>query len=134
MVAGLRAFVGRQGAMKPAGRGRGRNNMGAVNASKGRDRQGPRLPKEQSATELFWGRRLGAGWRCGAGFRQVRVPSRLRAKIRAGELLAEAAERKERHSGHGDQKTGSQSATPKLKDLGINNAASAFASCGHATP
>jgi protein gp37 len=45
---------------------------------------------------------------------------RMRAERRAGELLIEMAERKERHSGRGDQKTGSQAATPKLKDLDIN--------------
>src|SRR5262245_6634698 len=44
---------------------------------------------------------------------------RIRAEIRAGELLAEMAERGERHQGHGDQKSGSQDATPKLADLGI---------------
>lgn len=44
---------------------------------------------------------------------------RMRAEIKAGEKLAEMAERKERHSAHGDQKTGSQAATPKLSDLGI---------------
>jgi N6-adenosine-specific RNA methylase IME4 len=44
---------------------------------------------------------------------------RLRAEIRAGELLAEMAERKERHRGRGDQKTGSQAATPKLADFGV---------------
>jgi hypothetical protein len=36
---------------------------------------------------------------------------RLRAELRAGELLAEMAERNERHRGRGDQKTGSQAAT-----------------------
>jgi N6-adenosine-specific RNA methylase IME4 len=45
---------------------------------------------------------------------------RMRAERRAGELLRETADTKQRHSGHGDQKTGSQAATPKLKDLGIN--------------
>jgi phage N-6-adenine-methyltransferase len=44
---------------------------------------------------------------------------RMRAEIRAGELLREMAERGERHSGHGDQKSGSQAATPILKDIGI---------------
>jgi N6-adenosine-specific RNA methylase IME4 len=44
---------------------------------------------------------------------------RMRAEQRAGKLLREMAERKERHSGRGDQKTGSQVATPKLVDLGI---------------
>jgi hypothetical protein len=38
---------------------------------------------------------------------------------RAGELLVESKERGERHRGRGDQKTGSQAATPKLADLGI---------------
>jgi N6-adenosine-specific RNA methylase IME4 len=45
---------------------------------------------------------------------------RMRAERRAGELLIEMAARSERHSGHGDQKSGSQLATPKLADLGIN--------------
>jgi len=45
---------------------------------------------------------------------------RLRAEIRAGELLCQMAERKERHQGRGDQKTGSQAATPKLADLGVS--------------
>jgi N6-adenosine-specific RNA methylase IME4 len=45
---------------------------------------------------------------------------RMRAERRAGELLIEMANQKERHSGRGDQKTGSQAATPKLADLGIN--------------
>jgi hypothetical protein len=45
---------------------------------------------------------------------------RMRAERRAGELLIEMAATKERHSGHGDQKSGSQLATPKLADLGIN--------------
>ena len=49
---------------------------------------------------------------------------RLRAEIRAGELLKEMAERGERHSGHGDQKSGSQSATPILKELGITKSQS----------
>jgi N6-adenosine-specific RNA methylase IME4 len=45
---------------------------------------------------------------------------RMRAERRAGELLIDMAVRSERHSGHGDQKSGSQLATPKLADLGIN--------------
>jgi N6-adenosine-specific RNA methylase IME4 len=45
---------------------------------------------------------------------------RMRAERRVGELLIEMAARNERHSGHGDQKSGSQLATPKLADLGIN--------------
>jgi N6-adenosine-specific RNA methylase IME4 len=45
---------------------------------------------------------------------------RMRAERRAGELLREMADNKQRHSGRGDQKTGSQAATPKLKDLDIN--------------
>jgi hypothetical protein len=49
---------------------------------------------------------------------------RLRAERRAGQLLKEAAVRGERHSGRGDQKTGSQAATPKLSDLGINKSQS----------
>jgi hypothetical protein len=49
---------------------------------------------------------------------------RKRAEIRAGELLAEAAERGERHSGRGDQKSGSQAATPKLSDIGVTKSQS----------
>ena len=50
---------------------------------------------------------------------------RMRAERRAGELLIEMAERKERHSGRGHTRTvGSRAATPraepKLADLGIN--------------
>ncbi|HXJ15349.1 MAG TPA: MT-A70 family methyltransferase [Candidatus Limnocylindrales bacterium] len=45
---------------------------------------------------------------------------RKRAEIRAGELLIEMKERGERHSGRGDQKTGSQAVTPKLSDLAIS--------------
>ena len=45
---------------------------------------------------------------------------KLRAERRAGDLLAEMAASGARHSGHGDQKTESQAATPKLKDLGIS--------------
>jgi hypothetical protein len=45
---------------------------------------------------------------------------RMRAEIRAGELLAEMKEHGQRHPGHGDQKSGSQAATPKLADLGIS--------------
>jgi hypothetical protein len=47
-----------------------------------------------------------------------------RAEIRIGELLIEMNERDERHSGHGDQKTGSQSATPKLSDMGLTKSES----------
>jgi hypothetical protein len=50
---------------------------------------------------------------------------RMRAERRAGELLRDMAERKERHSGRGHTRTvGSRAATPrtepKLSDLGIN--------------
>ena len=45
---------------------------------------------------------------------------RMRAEIRAGELLIEMADRKERHNGHGDQKSGLRPATPKLSDLGVS--------------
>jgi N6-adenosine-specific RNA methylase IME4 len=44
---------------------------------------------------------------------------RVRVERRAGELLREMAKRKERHSGHGDQRTGSQRASPKLPVLGV---------------
>jgi hypothetical protein len=40
---------------------------------------------------------------------------RMRAERRAGELLKEMADNNERHSGRGDQKTGSQAATPKVE-------------------
>jgi hypothetical protein len=49
---------------------------------------------------------------------------RLRAERRAGQLLKEMHKRGERHTGRGDQKSGSQSATPKLSDLGINKSQS----------
>lgn len=45
---------------------------------------------------------------------------RVRAERRAGELLRESVATGERHTGHGDQKSGSQPATPKLQDLGIS--------------
>ncbi len=44
---------------------------------------------------------------------------RKRAEQRGGEILTEMKTRRERHDGHGDQKSGSQVATPKLSDLGI---------------
>src|SRR5262249_41876341 len=49
---------------------------------------------------------------------------RMRAERRAGELLKQMGERGERHSGHGDQKSGSQATTPKLEDLGISKSQS----------
>src|SRR5215831_10390077 len=47
---------------------------------------------------------------------------RMRAERRAGELLREMAQRKERDSGKGNRNPvlKSQAATPKLADLGIN--------------
>jgi hypothetical protein len=50
---------------------------------------------------------------------KLAIEIRTRAEIRAGELLAEMARRGERHTGRGDQKSGSQHATPKLSDLGV---------------
>lgn len=44
---------------------------------------------------------------------------RMRAEIRAGELLREMKERGERDSGHGDQKSGLRPATPKLSDFNV---------------
>jgi N6-adenosine-specific RNA methylase IME4 len=44
---------------------------------------------------------------------------RLRAERKTGELLQDMAERGERDRGHGDRKSGSQDATPKLADLGV---------------
>jgi hypothetical protein len=44
---------------------------------------------------------------------------RIGAERPAGELPKVVADNNERHSGRGDQKTGSQAATPKSKDLGI---------------
>jgi hypothetical protein len=45
---------------------------------------------------------------------------RMRAEIRAGEMLRVMKQRGERHSGRGDQRAGSQPATPLLDDLGVN--------------
>jgi len=47
---------------------------------------------------------------------------RLRAEIRAGEMLVKMKEKKERQSGHGDQKSELHRATPipELADLGIS--------------
>jgi hypothetical protein len=50
---------------------------------------------------------------------KLAIDIRTRAEIRAGELLVEMARHRERHSGHGDQKSGLQRATPKLSDLGV---------------
>lgn len=44
---------------------------------------------------------------------------KVRAEIKCGELLRDMAERGERDQGHGDRKSGSQDATPKLADLGL---------------
>lgn len=46
---------------------------------------------------------------------------KVRAERRCGELLAKAKLNGERRSGHGDQKTASRSAIPKLSDIGLNN-------------
>lgn len=48
----------------------------------------------------------------------------MRAEIRAGELLAQMAERKERHDGKGQARDalrsrGATVSTPKLSDLGV---------------
>ena len=45
---------------------------------------------------------------------------RIRAEIRAGELLREMAKRGERHDRGGDQKSKSQPAILKLKDIGVS--------------
>ena len=44
---------------------------------------------------------------------------RARAERRCGEILREMSARGERHKGHGDQKTESQRAIPKLADIGV---------------
>ena len=44
---------------------------------------------------------------------------RLRAEIKAGELLRQMADTGERDRGHGDRKSGLQNSTPKLADLGV---------------
>lgn len=44
---------------------------------------------------------------------------KVRAEIQAGNLLKEMAENGQRDIGHGDRKSGSQDATPKLSDLGL---------------
>lgn len=46
---------------------------------------------------------------------------RLRAERRCGELLREMAQNGERHTGGGDQKSGSPRAIPTLADLRISN-------------
>ena len=45
---------------------------------------------------------------------------RLRSERKGGKMLVEMAESGERHNGHGDQKSDSRDASPKLSDLGIN--------------
>ncbi len=44
---------------------------------------------------------------------------RLRSERRTGQLLREMGERGDRAQGGGDRRSGSQSATPKLEDLGV---------------
>jgi hypothetical protein len=49
---------------------------------------------------------------------------KVRAERKAGQLLDDTKKNKQRQSGHGDQKSGSQNATPKLADLGVNKSQS----------
>jgi len=44
----------------------------------------------------------------------------LRVERKAGQLMRQMAKAHQRHSGRGDQKSGSQAATPTLADLGIS--------------
>jgi hypothetical protein len=48
------------------------------------------------------------------------IEVRLRADRKAGQLLKELASNGSRRSGHGDQKSESRHATPKLADYGLN--------------
>jgi hypothetical protein len=45
---------------------------------------------------------------------------KVRAERKAGQLLDDTKKNKQRQSGHGDQKSGSQNATPTLAELGVS--------------